>query len=134
MLAQQLAVILEPLFLANDSDELSVPAPSENHMISNEWICGLERVFLVALDLIVKLRQRSNDTFFLWPEVGTVFNGKHMQPENSGHEKDFEGKRVLLTLMPAALSYNTSYEEDSTEVYYKAPVLLEMDYCAETTS
>jgi|SRR5450432_12834 hypothetical protein len=130
-LAQRLANILEPLFSINDGTvrQASRSSPQRNDSICLKWMPNLEAVFLDALKLVVKLRQRETPTEFFWPKTGVAYDENCMQTENNGEKVDYEGKMVLLTLLPAALSHvATDGEQGGTEdeIYYKAAVFLDM--------
>ena len=131
-LAQRLAGILEPLFFkCNDTGECSLLSlKGEPCTMSPEFMPKLKEAFLDALDLVVKLRQREHPTEFFWPEFNATFDEKYMQTESNGNKEDFEGKKVLLTLVPAAFGRIVN-KKDRTEteldVYYKALVILDIE-------
>jgi hypothetical protein len=131
-LARKFASIVEPLFLSRDSSGQQEPqgTTKQQYSISDAWITTLRKTYLDALEINVQLRQREIVTEFTWPEPGAIFDDFRLQAENNGTKLDFEGKRVLLTLVPGAFSWIPSDDlqgEMEEIIYYKAAVFLDMD-------
>jgi hypothetical protein len=131
-LARKFAGVLEPLFLSSDgsSQQALLHINKEQYAISDAWITTLRKTFSDALEIIVRLRQREIVTEFTWPEPGVMFDNFRLQAENNGTKLDFDGKLVLLTLVPGAFSWIPSdekQEEMEEIIYYKAAVFLDMD-------
>jgi hypothetical protein len=131
-LARKFSSVLEPLFLSSDdSSQQALPyINKEQYAISDAWITTLRKTFLDALEIIVRLRQREIVTEFTWPEPGVMFDDFRLQAENNGTKLDFDGKLVLLTLVPGAFSWIPSDEKQGEMeeiIYYKAAVFLDMD-------
>lgn len=131
-LARKFARTLEPLFLSNDGgfQQGLLYTTKQQDAISDAWITTLRKSYLDALQIIVKLRQRETVTEFTWPEPGVAFDDFRLQAENNGTKFDFEGKPVLLTLVPGAFSWIPSDDKQGEMeeiIYYKAAVVLDMD-------
>ncbi len=131
-LARKFASILEPLFSTSDGrgQQALVNTNKEKCVISDVWISRLRKTFLDALEIIVQLRQREIVTEFTWPEPGVTFDDLRLQAENNGTKFDFEGKPVLLTLVPGAFSWIPSDDkrgEMEEILYHKATVFLDID-------
>jgi hypothetical protein len=131
-LARKFASVLEPLFLSSDnsSQQALLYINKEQYALSDAWITTLRKTFLDALEIIVRLRQREIVTEFAWLEPGVMFDDFRLQAENNGTKLDFDGKHVLLTLVPGAFSWIPSDEKQGEMeeiIYYKAAVFLDMD-------
>jgi hypothetical protein len=131
-LARKFASVLEPLFLSSDnsSQQALLYINEEQYALSDAWITTLRKTFLDALEIIVRLRQREIVTEFAWLEPGVMFDDFRLQAENNGTKLDFDGKHVLLTLVPGAFSWIPSDEKQGEMeeiIYYKAAVFLDMD-------
>jgi hypothetical protein len=131
-LAQKFADAVELLFLTAEAGgpQTLLSTNQEQCVVSDDWIPSLRKTFLDALEITVKLRQRKTATEFLWLEAGAKFDDFWLQAENNGTKVEFEGKSVLLTLVPAAFGWipDTDKPGEMEEViYYKAAVVLDMD-------
>lgn len=131
-LARKFTTTLEPLFLSSDDSgqQSLLSTNKEQCVVSDAWIPALRKTFLDALEIIIQLRQREIVTEFTWPEPGVMFDDFRLQAENNGTKLDFDGKLVLLTLVPGALSWipNDDKQGEMEEIiYYKAAVFLDMD-------
>jgi hypothetical protein len=131
-LARKFASIIEPLLLStDDSGQKSLLSINkEQCVISDAWIPTLRKTFLEALEITIQLRQREIVTEFAWPEPGVMFDDFRLQAENNGTKLDFDGKLVLLTLVPGAFSWipNDDKQGEMEEIiYYKAAVCLDME-------
>ena len=131
-LARKFARTLEPLFLSSDDSgqQLLLSINKEQCVISDAWIPMLRKTFSDALEIIIQLRQREIDTEFTWSGPGIMFDDFRLQAENNGTKLDFDGKLVLLTLVPGAFSWipNDDKQGEMEEIiYYKSTVFLDMD-------
>jgi hypothetical protein len=131
-LAQRFATTLQCSFVtSDDTGQSSVPSTSRQYVIpSKKWIPSLQTVFLGALNLVVRLRQRKHPIEFFWPMTGEAYDDARMQAENNGTRADLLGKKVLLSLVPAAYS-RVPIDEKPGELEelmpYKATVVLDME-------
>ncbi len=131
-LARRLASILGPLFFTrnNVGQRKLLSKQQEPCCISENWITRLEAVFLDALKMLVKFRQKEAVTEFFWPKIGAVFSKKWMQAENNATKDELEGNEVLITLVPAAFSrvpIDDNSEEMEDRIHYQAAVVLDME-------
>ena len=89
----------------------------------NSWSCQIEAVFLDALDLCVKLRQRDHKTVFRWPAIDDRFNEAFMRDESADQKSS---PRVKFTYMPAVIDQHDSDDPSAVDggVWYRAVVSL----------
>jgi hypothetical protein len=123
-LAERLTGLAEPLFKTHESrpeDKFLAPPGA--------WNLELQTVFRSALELVVQLRQRDDRTDFIWPGYGSVFDKTTMKTSANLTKDELEGKKVQLTLAPAAIGWLANQEETEEremEVYQKATVILDL--------
>ena len=126
-LSDRLTSLLGTLF------KIDVPRCSTEHRTERErqrdchsWSCQVEAIFLDALDLCVKLKQRDHKTVCRWPAIGDKFDETFMQ-----HEEEIIANQqsiivVRATLMPAVIDQRDSEDPSAVGggVWYKAMVCL----------
>ena len=90
------------------------------------WPCRVEAIFLDALDLYVKLRQRDHKTVFRWPVMNGEFDESFIQHEGESIPSQQSGLTVNITYMPAVINQRDSEDPEAIEddVWYKAVVRL----------
>ena len=126
-LSGRLSTILGTLF------EIEVPQCSLEHDGEQawrkdciSWPCQVEAIFLDALDLCVKLRQRDHKTVFRWPAMNDEFDESFMQHEGESIPNQQSDRTVNITYMPAVIDQRDSEDPKAIErgVWYKAVVRL----------
>jgi hypothetical protein len=122
-LAGRFAIISAPLFRSHE------PLLEDEFLASSgDWNLELQTVFRSALELVVQLRQREDRTDFVWPKYGSVYAKTTMNMVTEATEDELEGKKVQLSLIPAAIGWLRSEDgEPEMEVFSKAVVILDLE-------
>jgi len=124
-LAGRFAIISAPLFRSHK------PLLEDEFLASSgDWNLELQTVFRSALELVVQLRQREDRTDFVWPKYGSVYDKTTMNMVTRATEDELEGKKVQLSLIPAAIGWLRNEDgESEMEVFSKAVVILDLESC-----
>jgi hypothetical protein len=125
-LSGHLASLLGNLF------EISVPRCETEHCIEKKpqgscplWTCLVQAAITFALDLSIKLQQRSFKTCLRWPVRGQVFDETTMMNESG----KVVGRNpvVCWTFMPVVIDLEDHSRPNAIDsgVWYRARVLIE---------
>ena len=124
-LSGRLASLLGTLF------KIDVPQCAKEHDIEqarqkdcDSWSCQVEAIFLDALDLCVRLKQRDHKTIFRWPAADDEFDETFMQHEGESISNQQPNLVVSITYMPAVIDEHDSEDPAAVDhgVWYKALV------------
>jgi hypothetical protein len=124
-LTGRFTIISAPLFRSHK------PLLEDEFLASSDgWTLELQTVFRTALEFVVQLRQREDRTDFVWPKYGSVYDKATMNMVTRATEDELEGKKVQLSLIPAAIGWLRNEDgESEMEVFSKAVVILDLESC-----